>query len=67
VKISTENGEYVDPLNDVKIAHSKLKTTILIFPYATIFDKVRRTSLKNYKIKNILVGFLFLERYLLTR
>lgn len=39
MKISVENNEYVDPLNDVKIAHSKLKTTILIFPYAAIFDK----------------------------
>lgn len=30
----------MDAFNDVKIANSKLKTTILIIPFAVTFDKV---------------------------
>ncbi|EAR88616.3 hypothetical protein TTHERM_00185900 (macronuclear) [Tetrahymena thermophila SB210] len=39
LKIDIKSDDYIDHFNDIKIANSKLKTTIQVFPYATVFDQ----------------------------
>ncbi|KAL4469424.1 hypothetical protein ABPG74_004677 [Tetrahymena malaccensis] len=39
LKVDIKESDYMDHFNDVKIANSKLKTTIQVFPYAATFDK----------------------------